>query len=227
MKIIKLTCGKTAFVDDEDFDKVQGFTWYGHLHGRIWYARTNLVVGGVRTTRGLHQIILPGHKQIDHKNGNGLDCQKHNLRPAEGFQNQANSQKRNNQTSQFKGVSRYRDGRRWKAHIHRLGKQIHLGLFENEIDAAQAYDRKAVELFGEFAKINLTTTGQCANILDRNKPATNKNMTTYKIVRSYHPSLNQPSEVIDTGLTLAEAQAHCSDPSTREPGVYFDGYDEE
>jgi hypothetical protein len=50
---------------------------------------------------------------------------------------------------------------------------------------------------------------------------------TYKIVRDYHPSLDRESEVIDTGLTLAEAQAHCSDPSTREPGVYFDGYDEE
>ena len=52
-------------------------------------------------------------------------------------------------------------------------------------------------------------------------------MTTYKIVRTYHPSQNTPSEVIDTGLSLAEAQAHCSDPATSEPGIYFDGYFEE
>jgi len=52
-------------------------------------------------------------------------------------------------------------------------------------------------------------------------------MTTYKIVRTYHPSQQQESEVIDTGLSLSEAQAHCSDPATREPGVYFDGYFEE
>lgn len=154
MKEILLSCGKIALVDDEDYDRVKNFGWYAFLHGRIWYARANVVIGGVRTTRPLHQMILPGHKQIDHRNGNGLDCQKHNLRPSLSFQNQANAQKRENVTSQFKGVSRYRDGIRWKAHIHRQGKQIHLGLFETEIAAAIAYDKKAHELFGEFARPN-------------------------------------------------------------------------
>jgi len=51
-------------------------------------------------------------------------------------------------------------------------------------------------------------------------------MPEYEIVRSYHPSLNRENEVMQTGLTLKDAQAHCSDDSTREDGVYFDGYRE-
>lgn len=50
---------------------------------------------------------------------------------------------------------------------------------------------------------------------------------TYKIVRFYAPHLNKEKETIETGLTLAEARAHCNDPSTHEKGVYFDGYYEE
>lgn len=49
---------------------------------------------------------------------------------------------------------------------------------------------------------------------------------TYRIVRMYR-DWDTPSEVIDTGLTLEEAQAHCKDPSTREEGVWFDGYEQE
>lgn len=47
----------------------------------------------------------------------------------------------------------------------------------------------------------------------------------YKIVRIYYPHLNRPKEV-KCKLTLEEAQAHCKDPKTRKPGVYFDGYEE-
>ena len=52
-------------------------------------------------------------------------------------------------------------------------------------------------------------------------------MATYKIIRFYYPSQDKANEVMQTGLTLDEAQEHCNDPSTREDGVYFDGYTEE
>ena len=52
-------------------------------------------------------------------------------------------------------------------------------------------------------------------------------MTTYKIIRFYHPSQERANETIRTGLTLEEAQAHCKDPTTRKDDVFFDGYDEE
>ena len=52
-------------------------------------------------------------------------------------------------------------------------------------------------------------------------------MKTYKIIRFFHPSQERANETVLSGLTLEEAQAHCKDPSTREDGVYFDGYSEE
>ena len=52
-------------------------------------------------------------------------------------------------------------------------------------------------------------------------------MATYKIIRFYHPSQERYNETRETGLTLEQAQAHCEHPSTREDGVFFDGYTEE
>ena len=229
MKTITLTQGKVALVDEEDFERANQFNWYAaKAKSGLWYARRNITVGkGKQKTQRLHQFLMPDISQIDHKDGDGLNCQRKNLRPATSVQNQANQKKQTGRSSKFKGVNFHKVTGLWQANICKHQRQIYLGVFQTEEQAAQAYDRKAVELFGEFAKLNLTATGSCANILDRDKPATNENMITYKIVRTYHPSLNQESETIDTGLSLAEAQAHCSDPATREPGVYFDGYFEE
>ena len=49
-------------------------------------------------------------------------------------------------------------------------------------------------------------------------------MTSYAIIRFYHPSQERDDEIVCEGLTLEEAQAHCKDPATRKDGVYFDGY---
>lgn len=52
-------------------------------------------------------------------------------------------------------------------------------------------------------------------------------MTTYKIIRFYHPSIDKPNRTVRRGLTLEQAQQHCRDPKTRKDGEWFDGYDEE
>lgn len=52
-------------------------------------------------------------------------------------------------------------------------------------------------------------------------------MTTYKIIRFYHPNIDKPNRVVHKGLTLEQAQQHCRDPKTRKDGEWFDGYDEE
>lgn len=52
-------------------------------------------------------------------------------------------------------------------------------------------------------------------------------MTTYKIIRFYHPSTDKPNRAVRRGLTLEQAQQHCRDPKTRKDGEWFDGYDEE
>jgi hypothetical protein len=119
----------------------------------------------------MHRLITgagPKH-QVDHRNGNGLDNRRLNLRIATGTQNRANQgplRMRNGRASQYKGV--YRDNRRdrWTASIQ-IDRQSHyLGRFANEEAAARAYDAAALEAWGQFARLNFpvdngTVCGLC------------------------------------------------------------------
>lgn len=89
--------------------------------------------------------------EIDHKNGNGLDNRRENLRIATRSQNAANRFKRGG-SSKFKGVCIA--GKRWKAGIRQDGKSYHLGTFDTEEEAALAYNASATIRFGEFARLN-------------------------------------------------------------------------
>src|SRR6185369_10082175 len=107
MKRIKLTQGKCALVDDEDFERVSQFKWVADKDkNNLWYASRHFPLGnGKRTTQKMHTFILNGLKKVDHKNSDGLDNQKHNLRPATTSQNGANRRKQARKTSSvFKGV---------------------------------------------------------------------------------------------------------------------------
>lgn len=157
MKTIPLTQGRVALVDDEDFEMLSHWKWY--FSGG--YARSD---NGCRRSRGrgrrhvgMHHLLMlagPG-EQIDHRNGNGLDNQRGNLRLCSPQQNQANARIRVDNTSGFKGV-RWNRSRpsKWRAVIRRNGAPCHLGYFTDPIDAARAYDTAARELFGEFARVN-------------------------------------------------------------------------
>jgi hypothetical protein len=87
---------------------------------------------------------------VDHKNHDTLDNRRCNLRICTRSQNQANALKRPN--SRFKGLKRA--GKKWKAEIQCDKRTYSLGTFDNEIQAALAYNKKAMELFGEFACLN-------------------------------------------------------------------------
>lgn len=92
-------------------------------------------------------------QSIDHIDGNRKNNSVNNLRLATPFQNSANSRKTKSDTiSQYKGVSK--NSRKWRAYIHNDYKTIHLGYYETELEAALAYDVKAIELFGQFACLN-------------------------------------------------------------------------
>ena len=152
MKHIKLTgkhgLGKTALVDDEDFEKVNQFKW--HLSGR--YPVRNFGQRPNRLNIALHRFLMntPIGMVTDHKNGNGLDNRKSNLRICTVSENIMNSKKSENTSSRFKGVCR-NTAKPWRAYI---GRTI-LGSFATEIEAANAYNMAAKKLYGHFARLNI------------------------------------------------------------------------
>jgi HNH endonuclease len=160
MKIIGLTQGFCTCVDDDDYDYLIQYSWQiiqSRTDGRV-YARHNFWSKKDKRPKSIlmHHVILKqkSHKDVDHINGDGLDNRKQNLRFISRTQNNYNSQKRVNATSKYKGVSWRKDREKWRAVATINGANKYLGLFNNEITAAAAYDSAAVEHFGEYARFN-------------------------------------------------------------------------
>ena len=152
MKTVPLTKGKFAMVDDEDFDEVSRHNW---TFDPICDGKAKRKEGG--KTILMHRQIMncPDDLDIDHKNRDGLDNRKDNLRFCSQSMNMANTKKRSNaRTSSYKGVCWYPKYNKWCAVLGFRKKRNFLGYFINEIEAAQAYDNKAREKFGEFARLN-------------------------------------------------------------------------
>lgn len=99
-------------------------------------------------------VDVPDGMVVDHINRDSLDNRKANLRPATRAQNVWNSTKRKGGTSRYKGVSFKKHNAKWIARIYTKGREIHLGCFENETDAAKAYDNAAKKYHGRFAALN-------------------------------------------------------------------------
>lgn len=161
MREIRLSDGEMAIVDDADFELISGFKWAPHKHGNTVYALANKTRrGGAKpVTIRMHRLILgleagDGIK-VDHKNGNGLDNQRRNLRICTHSQNCCNSRKHRGTTSKYKGVVWHKRTAKWHAQANFGGHGSKcLGVFDSEIDAALAYDHAAREHAGEFAKLN-------------------------------------------------------------------------
>lgn len=146
-----------ALVDDSDFDWLSHFRWNEFKLNRnleTSYAYTPLCGHTIL----MHKMILVSAKQIDHKDCNGLNNQRTNLRPYSGAQNQANSRKRRGTSSKYKGVCWHKPTRRWRAGISCDCKHYHLGTFRDEKLAAQAYDAAAIRMFRQFARVNFPNT---------------------------------------------------------------------
>jgi len=100
---------------------------------------------------------LERHEQVDHINGNGLDNRIENLRMCNNSQNQMNRRNQQNSLSKYKGVRKVQERKLnnpWYASISKDRVKFHLGYFSTEKEAAEAYNNKAKELFGEFASLN-------------------------------------------------------------------------
>jgi len=146
-KEIPLTQGYTALVDEEDYERVSQYNWHAHVRPHTIYAARSL--GHGKGKQLLHKFLLPDTPEIDHRDGNGLNCCRDNLRPATHQQNCYNT---NKQQLGYKGVWD-RDGR-YMARIQADGRRKHLGTFDTAEEAAIAYDKAAKELHGEFASLN-------------------------------------------------------------------------
>ena len=155
MKEIKLSQNKVALVDDEDFEYLNQFKWYALKKSNTYYAVRNIrLANGKQTSIRMHRVILnvPKGMETDHKNQNGLDNQRENLRICTRQENAMNGSSHKDSSSKFKGVSWY--DRKWHSQIEYKGVSKHLGGFLLENEAALSYNKKAIELFGEFAKLN-------------------------------------------------------------------------
>lgn len=158
MKQIQLTQGKVALVDDEDYKWLSKFKWYAYYnrYSGHWYAARSVGPTGKQITVFMHREILAATHGVlvDHKDGNGLNNHRYNLRLATTAQNQHNRGKPRNNTSGYKGVVWNKLYEKWQAQIGIGGRQKNLGYFVNLEDAARAYNVAALEHFGEFAKLN-------------------------------------------------------------------------
>lgn len=145
--------GHVVLVSTEDAWLLKEYAWCKTTHagGRTSYAQSRAArIAGVTL---LHKAIFP-NVMVDHVNGHGMDNRRENLRPVTQTQNNANSRKRNDTSSAYKGVCWKYDKRKWKAYIFADGRQRHIGYFANEADAARAYDMAAIRTFGEYARPN-------------------------------------------------------------------------
>ena len=149
-----------AKVDDKNFEWLNKFDWCVLICGRTCYAVRRL---DKRNVELMHRLILGLTDNTilgDHEDGDGLNNQEYNLRSCSKKQNTRNRRSQLNSTSKYLGVHRARQwckGRIyycWSAQITINGKRKTIGRFQDEKEAAMAYDRVAREYYGEFAGLN-------------------------------------------------------------------------
>lgn len=163
MKLIPLTQGKFAQVDDEDFEYLNQFKWCAERRKHTYYAYRYCVKNGKQTNVRMHSDIMktPKGMVIDHINKNGLINEKYNLRICTNSENLRNRRGANdNSSSGYIGVSlaKIKSGNKiyeyYFARIYFNKKYKHIGSFKNKKEAVIAYNRAAIEYFGESATLN-------------------------------------------------------------------------
>lgn len=154
MRIIHLTQSREAKVDDQDYPRLSKHNWCAVRLNGIYYAARKNTASPTGALLLMHRAILNFPKQrVDHRNGNGLDNQRKNLRRATHAQNMANQKIRANSKTGFRGVNLTPYGK-FIARLRVAGKLFSLGTFTTAQEAAVAYNRAAVRHFGAFSRLN-------------------------------------------------------------------------
>jgi AP2 domain len=162
-RFIPLTQGQVAIVDAEDFEFLSQWNWFA------WWSDQSRTFYAIRNGPQAGEIRIPNivmHREIakcktgeecDHKNFNGLDNRKTNLRPCTRSESMMNRRIQRSNKCGYKGVvfdSRANKGKPWRAVVSKRGKRVHLGYFLTKEAAARAYDAGAKIHHGEFAQLN-------------------------------------------------------------------------
>jgi hypothetical protein len=150
---------KICLIDKKNYDLVKNYRWILHTsrtkHTTNFYAKAHIFKNNKRTMIYIHRLILnfPDDLYTDHIDNNGLNNTESNLRLATNQQNQQNSHSGHG-LSKHKGVYWNKVRLKWQAQIRHNNKRMSVGYFLSEIDAAKAYNKAAIKLFGEFANLN-------------------------------------------------------------------------
>jgi hypothetical protein len=151
--LVELTKGKWAVIDAADAAEVGRFNWYAAKGQNTFYAHRKPKSGVV----SLHRMIatrmgLTMTEEVDHENGNGLDCRRSNLRDATRLQNRRNARLRSDNTSGFKGVFWEKQRQKWHAKLQGDNRRsVHVGFFASKEEAAVAVRAARLRLHGDFA----------------------------------------------------------------------------
>ena len=150
MREILLTQGKIAIVDDEDYEKINRQKWCACRYRKTFYAIRKK--NNTNSTVYMHRLIMnmTDNRKIDHRDNNGLNNQKENLRVCSDSENKCNRGKTCVNSVGFKGVTPRR--KKFVAQIRKNNKNYYLGIFSSVEEAASAYDKAANLLHGDFAK---------------------------------------------------------------------------
>ncbi len=150
IKLIPLSQGKFAIIDADDYEHLSQWKWYYSNRG---YAVRTQRWGKQRKTICMHRLIMRSEKEIDHINMDRIDNRKSNLRECSRSQNFYNrAVRKDKKCGIYKGTKK--SGNRWRAKIKCGEKEISLGTYATELEAAIAYNEGAIKYHGEFAVLN-------------------------------------------------------------------------
>ncbi len=152
---VTLTKGYLAMIDTADTHFVAGWNWRALVDGNTVYAVRKDCSGPKQRSVKMHRIIMgnPEGLEIDHKDGDGLNNRRNNLREATRSQNNHNQRRSKNNTSGFKGVTWHKAGGKWQAQIMMDGRKRFLGLHATPEAAHTAYCKASAELHGEYGRV--------------------------------------------------------------------------
>jgi len=159
MKTIQLTQNQVTTVNNEDYDYLNSFNWWAAKSGNTYYAIRSVYEGGkkIGTIRMHRDILKLTNPEIlgEHRDRNGLNNSRENLRIATKAQNNTNRRPKIGGSSKYLGVSLNKASGKFKAQIKSNGKVKGIGYFKTEEEAALAYNLHAEKIHGEFAALNI------------------------------------------------------------------------